>query len=484
MVEADSRMDDWMISMADESPIMDLRVVDPTAVAPSRDVAFPLDSVRLEDEYIADARALGGDEASHEAGDRYLAGTNALYHGGPIQWSFVPKVFSMRDLGYLAWIAETMGSIMDKVTRHFVTDETLRAAFGLDPRIEALACMPNAFSTQIPIARVDIFLNEQTGAFKFCELNTDGSSGMLSAVEVTRANLLTKTGSRFAARHAVAAFDIYSACADAILGCYREAGGMASCPQVVAVDYSESIVREEIDEFSRVFAECGAQLRFADIRDLRFEGGRLFDSVGQIDCVWRRVVISEMLEKPCAGADAFLACAETGTVPIVGGFRTWPCATKTVFAVLHSPIVQHILTAEEVEFIREHVPATYLVDESTDLSQFADRAKWIAKPRDGYNSIGVRAGQDCTDEQWHQVLQEMAASHGTVQEYVTPYASMNVEGGVDGIGRSFEPYMNMEGLFLFRNRFAGVFTRCGQAAVIGEFAGRLNMGCLVVEDGR
>ena len=42
--------------------------------------------------------------------------------------------------------------------------------------------------------------------------------------------------------------------------------------------------------------------------------------------------------------------------------------------------------------------------------------------------------------------------------------------------------MNMEGLLLFRNRFAGVFTRCGQSAVIGEFAGRLNMGCLVVEE--
>ena len=75
----------------------------------------------------------------------------------------------------------------------------------------------------------------------------------------------------------------------------------------------------------------------------------------------------------------------------------------------------------------------------------------------------------------------MAATGGTVQEYVTPFATPNVEGGVAGVGRRAEPYMNMEGLFLFRNRFGGVFTRCGQAAVIGEFAGRLNMGCLVVD---
>lgn len=444
--------------------------------------SLPLDSVALEDEYIELARARKGDAPSHAAGDAYLATTNALYHGGPIQWSFVPKIFSRRDLGYLAWIAETMGRIMDKVTRRFVEDAAWRAAFDLDPRIERLACLPNAFDTQIPIARVDIFLNEETGAFKFCELNTDGSSGMLSTEEVSRTNLLTETGRSFAARHGIAAFDIYGECARAVLGCYREAGGTASMPRFAAVDYAESIVREEIDEYARVFEGAGASLRFTDIRDLRYENGVLLDAEGPIDCVWRRVVISEMLEKPCPGADALMACAADATVPIVGGFRTWPCATKTVFAVLHSPLARDVLTDEELAFVRDHVPATYILDESTDLDRFSDRSRWIAKPRDGYNSIGVRAGQDCTAEEWRDVLAQMVASRGTVQEYVTPYATLNVEGGAAGADRPFEPYMNMEGLFLFRNRFAGVFTRCGQAAVIGEFSGRLNMGCLVVED--
>lgn len=450
-------------------------------VKAERSTAFPLDSCALEAEYADIVASLGGDAPSHMAGDAYLAATNALYHGGPVQWSFIPKVFSRRDLGYLAWIAETMGRIMDKVTRRFADDPDFRSAFDLDPRIEALACLPSAFATQIPIARVDIFLNEQTGQFKFCELNTDGSSGMLVTEEISRANLLTEAGRAFAREHGALLFDIYGACVDAVLGCYREAGGTSPIPQVVAVDYAESIVREEIEEFSRVFEAHGARLRFADIRDLRYEGGRLFDGEGPIDCVWRRVVISEMLEKSCAGADAFMACAAAGTVPIVGGFRTWPCATKTVFAVLHSPLAAEVLSEAELAFVHAHVPATYLLDETSDLGRFHERDRWIAKPRDGYNSIGVRAGSDCTDGEWRQVLVEMAATHGTVQEYVHPYATPNVEGGAAGAGRPLEPYMNMEGLFLFRNRFAGVFTRCGQAAVIGEFAGRLNMGCLIAD---
>ena len=448
-------------------------------VAPSAEHAAPLDSLGLESEYLGIMQELDGDAEGHERGDAYIAGTNALYHGGPIQWSFVPKIFSARDTRYLAWIAETMGGIMDKVTRAFAERPDVRVKFGLDPRIEGLALAPVAYATPIPIARVDIFLNEETGDFQFCELNTDGSSGMLSATEVTRANLLTETGRRFAARHDLSAFDIYAGCAEAVLGCYREVGGTAEHPVFAAVDYAESIVAEEIDEYARVFAEHGASLHFTDIRDLAYEDGVLRDAQGPIDGVWRRVVISEMLEKPCPGADAFMRCVHDGRVPVMGGFRTWPCATKTVFAVLHDPVCEEILTPEELAYVRAHVPATYLVDEGSDLSRFHEKDRWIAKPREGYNSVGVRAGSDCTDAEWAEVLAEMARTHGTVQAYAPQFATPNVEGGVAGIGRSPVGYSNMEGLFLFNGKFGGVFTRCGTSAVIGEFAGRLNMGCLV-----
>ena len=76
-----------------------------TPIAPACDHPAPLDSCALQAEYIDIARELEGDASSHEAGDAHLLTTNALYHGGPVQWSFVPKVFSRRDLGYLAWIA-------------------------------------------------------------------------------------------------------------------------------------------------------------------------------------------------------------------------------------------------------------------------------------------------------------------------------------------------------------------------------------------
>lgn len=450
-------------------------------IAPDADVTFPLDSVALQREYLEIIEALDGDAPSHALGDEYLMQTNALLKGKPMPWSFVPKVFSRRDLGYLSWIAQTTYRIMDKLTRAHLSDAEVRSKFGFSAELERLTLSPVGYACTIPIARVDIFLNEETGAFHFCELNTDGSAGMLATMEVTRANAATVAGSRFMERHRTGMFDIYSACAGTVLSCYREAGGSSASPVIAAVDYRESVNWQEMLEYRRVFSELGAELRFIDLRDLDYSDGVLSGPDGPVDAVWRRIVLSELDEKPCQGVEAFKRCAAEGKVPMIGGFKTWPCATKTVFAVLHDPVMERYLDAEETAFVKEHVPATYMLDCDSDLSRFRDRSLWIAKPRDGYNGAGVRAGSECTAGEWEAVLREMASTGGTVQTYVPQYETPNVDGRSASAAVPLAPHSNMEGLYLFGGRFGGVFTRCGTSAVIGAETGRLNMGCLVVD---
>lgn len=442
----------------------------------------PLDSLRLQAEYLEISRSLEGDVASRSVADGILMERGAYYHEGPVQWSFIPKVFSRSDISYLAWIAETMGRIMNKVTEAYARDRRIRDFFGFSSEVEELCLAPVPYEEPIPIARVDIFLNEETGEFQFCELNTDGSSGMLATSEVTYANLRTRTGFEFSRRHAVTSFDIYGACVNAVLSAYRAAGGARERPAIAAVDFSESIAVHEIERFRAEFEARGASLRFSDLRDLSYRDGVLSDSQGPIDCVWRRVVVSDMELKPCNGVEAFAACARDGRVPIVGAFRTWPCATKTVFALFHDPLIEEVLDPEEVAFVREHVPETFMLDGSSDLSRFRQRERWIAKPRDGFNGLGVRAGSECTEEEWSETLEHMARTGGTVQAYAPQFYSVNFEGGAGAVGQEEARYSNMEGLYLFDGAFAGVFTRCGATAVIGEHTGRLNMGCLVVDE--
>ena len=78
-----------------------------------------------------------------------------------------------------------------------------------------------------------------------------------------------------------------------------------------------------------------------------------------------------------------------------------------------------------IEFLAFALCAFYLMFLAVYLREYeakeiAERERWIAKPRDGYNSIGVRAGRDCTDAEWRAVLDEVAQSGGSSRNTSCP----------------------------------------------------------------
>ena len=464
-----------------------------------------LGSRALEDEFNAIVRKLDGDKGGRERADAYLAGTHALYHGAPTPWALTPKVFDAATTKLLRESAETMGSIMDKLTHAFRNNDAVRNQFALDPAFARLCCLDTGYEQQIPLARVDIFLNEETGEFQFCELNTDGSAGMVTTDEVTRAVRLTPSFREFEQAHPnLKSYDICNAWADALIETYKGWYGPGfpdtnpgedytygdETMSLAIVDYKESIDEDDVAHFVSLFRDRGVHARFADIRDLRIEEVkpgrlRLVDADGPIACVWRRAVTGELWEKQCEGRDALIRAAEQNIACVIGGFRTWPCATKTVFAVLWSDAMADVLTPAEIEFVHARVPYTEVMGAETDLARFSEKDKWIVKPSGGYNSVGVLAGLDATDEVWADALAKTAERGGVIQSYAPQYRTPVLRGTlVEGEHRGkptdadelgFADASNMEGLFLFNGKFAGVYTRCGFANTIGEWTSRLNM---------
>lgn len=493
-------------------------------------------SRELEDEFERIVRTHGGDAAGRAAGDAYLAGTHALYHGEPTPWALTPKIFDAATVELLRRASETMYAIMDKVTRAYRKLPELRAEFGFEPGLEELCALDTGYECQIPLARVDIFLNEETGAYKFCELNTDGSAGMVTTDEVNRAIEQTPSWQAFAAAHPdLTTFNICDTWLDALLATYtdwharRDAGealgkatgpgspdvdagagarndkggrsgaAMAAAPAMPAtvaiVDYAESLDAEDAEHFVELLRARGIEARFADVRDLVIAADpasglpRLADAHGPIDCVWRRAVTGELWEKPCEGRTALIRAVRENLACVVGGFRTWPCATKTLFALLWSDAARSILAPEELAFVHEHIPYTERLTLATDLTRFAEKDRWIVKPAGGYNSVGVVAGLDASPQKWARALEHAARGGGIVQEYVPQYATPCLRGTlIDGPHRGkpepgktdelgFAPALNMEGLYVLNGRFAGVYTRAGFANTIGEWTSRLNVGC-------
>ncbi len=448
----------------------------------------------LEAEFVNIACDLGGDIEGRLAGGEYLMGTRALYHGGPLSWDFVPKVFDAPARELLRDAAETMYGIMDSITRRCMEDDALLARFRFPAALERLVRMPSNYDCPVPISRVDIFLNEETGDYWFCEVNTDGSAGFTLSDEVANAIMQSPTFERFAEAHPdVHAEPNLEKWARGLLETYAtwqqdDPELKPTAPEVVVTDYTESVGMDEVEDFIAYWAAQGVNARFTDIRELRIEEHRgrmrLADKHGPIACVWRRAVTGEVFRKPCPGAEALAQAAEENLACIIGSFRTWISASKAFFAVLHEPDADTFLTPEQIAFVKAHVPETHFLDESSDLSLYADRTQWIAKPEGGYNSEGVVAGSEATDEEWMETLAQIAQVGGIIQKYAPQYTTPTLPGGFltdENNPMPLTPASNMEGLFLFNGKFGGVFSRCGYSSIIGEFQGRLNQGVLWVD---
>ena len=67
----------------------------------------------------------------------------------------------------------------------------------------------NSFETDIlvPMSRIDLFFNEETGQYKFCEINTDGTSSMLEDKILNEALNLSVAYKKFIKDYNVTSFE-------------------------------------------------------------------------------------------------------------------------------------------------------------------------------------------------------------------------------------------------------------------------------------
>lgn len=447
-----------------------------------------LRSRALENEYCDAVVSLDGDAEGRAQGESYLAASG----NDGASWALTPKVFGDAELEILSDAAETMGRIMEKVTARYLVDPDFRALFRLAPEVEALTLVPTGYDRLVPFARLDTLFDEETGDFQFCGITTDGSTGMTASVDVTRAIQLSEAYRRFSSRHhAIETFDLVDATIAALRETYQswvnaaEGNRHPEHPTVGIVDYPESASEKEFSDLIERMSDQGVYARFVDIRKLRVEeaaGARhLVDDEGPIACVYRRALTSEIAEKPCAGVDALVEAQRCGLACVIGSFRAWPVATTAFVAALHSKEAEAVLDPHELAFVHAHVPAAYLLSPETDLSRFSEKDRWVVRPSGAYDPEITVLGSDCaTEREWMDRLAAAAQADGVVQEFVPAYASKIVVGGEDGA----EPELmnNVTGLYLFRGRFGGLFSRCGLPDSGNTWGRIIDMGSIAVHE--
>ena len=117
-------------------------------------------------------------KASGAAIKEYLDHSTAAYNGLVVHTLHIPKIFTEKEIEYFRWIVKTTYGIVTKVIREYIDNPRYRAYYPFSKELEELILVPNLYDSLLPVARFDIFFNEEDWSFKFCEINTDGTSAM------------------------------------------------------------------------------------------------------------------------------------------------------------------------------------------------------------------------------------------------------------------------------------------------------------------
>lgn len=390
--------------------------------------------------------------------------SSAQYKGKPVPFLYHPFFVNDQIVRDFEKISETMVSIGNKITDRYVEDLSFRKKFGFPKWIEELIEIDNGYDINVPIGRFDIFY-EDYDSFKFCELNTDGSSAMNEDNTIGKILLETKSLKDFSNNYKLDYFDLINTWVDTSIEIYNKYDPSNKSPNVAIVDFIESGTSAEFEVFQHAYNTMGYDCIIVDPRELEYRDKKLYFEDYRIDLVYRRIVTFELIDK-VDEILGFIKAYKDRAFCCIGSLRSQVIHNKIFFKILHDEDTLELLTEEERTFVKEHIPYTGIFggEEEAFYEVLNNKDKYIMKPMDLNASQGVYVGRDLDCEEWKLRLKKDWNNEYIYQELVENYSReylMFKDGKF-----TVEDFKSVIGLFLYNESFSGIYTRIGQENII------------------
>ncbi len=372
----------------------------------------------------------------------------------------IPKVFDEETISHFSQIAKMTHRIFSKVIMEYRGHEDYRRLFPFSKEMEELILLQAPYEGILPMMRMDLFYHEDTGKFKFCEINTDGTAAMIRDYELRKALVHNPAHQSVIREFELKPFELFDTWVEDFISLYGTYKKKRENPNVALVDFLENATLREFEEFVRRFQDAGINCEICDIRSLKYRDGKLYSESGnRIDAIYRRVVTADIMEHFSEVSD-FIEAVKDDAVFIAGAFDTQVIHSKWLFYVLNLERTKAFLTDEERDFVNEHVPYTVeFSKEHISMDEVRDKKdSYILKPMDAYASKGIyAAGRECSDDEWKKITEDLYGKGYICQEYCEQYMTENIDFAW-GDGK-WHPYINMPGLYTYNGEFAGILMR-------------------------
>jgi uncharacterized circularly permuted ATP-grasp superfamily protein len=359
-----------------------------------------------------------------------------------------------------------------------------RAAFGGDvgrllaflgtPEAEARWVRLDPGPPDVVLSRLDAFTGPDGP--RFVEINSDAPAGFGYSDRMAAVFAELPLFRAFAAGRRV---EYVPSAPGLVAALLRAAPRTAERPRVAIVDWRDVKTRADQEILAQALRAAGAACDLVDPRECARRGGRLVGPAGPIDLVYRRGVLSELVEREDE-VRPLLEAYRAGEVPVVNSFRCRLAEDKAFFALLTDEAFAGLMTEDEVAFVRRVVPWTRKLEErrtldpdgrAVDLLAWAalERARLVLKPAHGYGGQSVFVGDETAPDVWESALRDGLGAPWVLQQRVSIPAEpfpLLANGGLE-----FPELKVNVNPFSVRGADVGAVTRASRSSVINVSAG-------------
>jgi hypothetical protein len=374
-----------------------------------------------------------------------------IFFGGRLLCSVLrPRFMTPEQYRFLQSRVNVLMHAFDKIYHIAIEDEIFRRQFGLLDWEEQLVLHDPGFRDPSPTSRVDTFFVTGRGGLRLTEYNaeTPASPAYNAALEEIFYGLpvMREFLRHYEVRSSPARHSVLHALTDS----YQQWAGRREAPRIAILDWREVPSYSEFVLFADYFKSQGLECIIADPREVEYRNGRLVAGDFHITLIYKRVLISELIE--WGGLDQPVVRAVLdGAVCMVNPFRCKILHKKASLAVLSDERNAGIFSTKEQEAIEAHIPWTCRVEErhalyhgqTIDLVPFIleHRENLVLKPNDEYGGKGIILGWETDPAGWVQAIQTALTEPYIVQERVEipsePYPSI-IDGRVEFIDRMLD----------------------------------------------
>lgn len=423
-------------------------------------------------------------EADYKTSYAAIGDSKAVYKGKQLPYLYYPSIYSQKDVDIFENMTTEIFKIVNKSIEIYMNHPSVRSIWNFTRELEELILIPHRFEANVPMGRFDFFYYPD-GSYKFCELNTDGTSAMNEETPLTDLLLETKGMKHFSEKYDFKRYELYQSWVDEVTNIYSEFiqnGGEASeKPFVIIIDYMSKGSPHEFEVFKERFVATGYDCDIVSPDALTFKDERLYFKNKKVDIIYRRLVTRDMMDHYDELTPLIKGIKANHTC-IIGSIKSQIVHTKKYFEALHHPSVRKYFNKTELTYIDAHIPYTRELIKDKNFKKYVDdKDFYIIKPIDFYASKGVYAGKEFSAARWTELLEEGIASGYIIQEFCEKSINKNLYFNKEG-SMEVKEVNNITGLFVYNEKMKGIFTRAGFNAVISDLNDGYSLSSIVLKD--